>query len=95
MDKKTEAREGGPKENGYWVYLLRCRDGSLYCGITTDPERRLEEHNNGRGAKYTRSRGPCELAWLEPADDRPAALRREAEIKALRREEKLKLIGTS
>lgn len=72
--------------------MLRCGDGSLYTGITTDVERRLEEHRNGKGAKYTRSRGPLELVYAEDCSDKSAALKRELEIKAMTRAEKLKLI---
>ena len=75
-----------------WVYLLRCADGSLYCGWTDDPERRLRAHNAGRGAKYTRSRRPVELVWLEACADREEAMSREWHIKRLPREEKLRMI---
>ncbi len=75
------------------VYVLRCADGSLYTGVTTDLERRLRQHNDGSGAAYTRSRLPVSLAWHEDAADRPAALRRELQIKSLRRSAKLSLIG--
>ena len=75
------------------VYILRCRDGSLYTGITTDPERRLAEHNSDRGAtRYTRARRPVQMIYTEPAEDRAAASRREAAIKRLSRAEKLRLI---
>ena len=77
----------------YWVYLLRCGDGSLYTGCTNDLARRLRAHQSGRGAKYTRSRLPVELVYREPAADRSAALRREAAIKALTRAEKLALLA--
>jgi putative endonuclease len=70
------------------VYVARCRDGTLYTGITTDPERRLAEHNRGCGGAYTRSRLPLILAYLEPAIDRSDALRREYAIKRMSREEK-------
>jgi putative endonuclease len=70
------------------VYLARCRDGSFYTGITTDPERRLSEHNAGRGAAYTRSRLPVSLVYWEPADDRSCALRREHAIRRLTRNAK-------
>ena len=75
------------------VYLLRCADGTLYTGITTDIDRRLAEHNGegGLGARYTRSRRPVELAYVEPADSRAAAARREAAIKQLDRTRKLAL----
>ena len=74
------------------VYVLQCGDGSLYTGISTDVARRLEEHRSGKGAKYTRSRGPLELVYQEDCPDKSAALKRELEIKALSRAEKLKLI---
>lgn len=74
----------------WWVYILRCADGSLYTGITRDVDRRLAEHNGegGAGARYTRARRPVSLAYCEPAVDRAAASRREAEIKALDRTQK-------
>jgi predicted GIY-YIG superfamily endonuclease len=76
----------------WYLYILRCKDGSLYTGITTDVEKRLEAHRLGRGAKYTRGRGPLELVYQEECGDHSAALHRELEIKRLPREEKLKLI---
>jgi len=74
------------------VYILRCRDGSLYTGITTDIEKRLAAHNSGKGAKYTRSRKPVELVYQEDCCDHSAALKRELEIKALNKVEKMKLL---
>lgn len=74
------------------LYMLRCRDGSLYTGITTDVEKRLEAHRSGKGAKYTRGRGPLELVYQEGCGDHSTALKREIEIKALTREDKLNLI---
>jgi putative endonuclease len=76
-----------------YVYLLRCADGSLYCGWTTDPERRLRQHQAGTASRYTRRRRPVEYALLIAAADRSAALREEARIKALSRAEKLALIA--
>jgi putative endonuclease len=70
------------------VYLARCGDGSLYTGVTTDPERRLAEHNNGSGAAYTRSRLPVRLVYQETVEDRSQALRREHKIRQLNRSEK-------
>ena len=75
-----------------YVYLLRCADGSLYCGWTTDPEARLAAHNSGRGAKYTRSRLPAELVYTEAYEDRHEALSREWHIKRMSHAEKEKLI---
>ena len=74
------------------VYLLRCRDGSLYTGITNNLGRRLAAHRAGTASAYTRSRGPVRLVYREPARDRGAALRREAAIKRLTRLAKLELI---
>ena len=76
----------------WYLYILRCKDNTLYTGITTDVEKRLEAHRSGKGAKYTRGRGPLELVYREECGDHPNALRREAEIKRLPREEKLRLI---
>src|SRR3954468_2753196 len=76
-----------------FVYLLRCGDGSLYCGWTTDPERRLRKHQAGTGSRYTKRRGPVEYALVMPAADRSAALREEARIKKLTRPEKLALVA--
>ena len=78
--------------NTWKLYILRCGDGSLYTGITTDVAKRLEVHRSGKGAKYTRSRGPLELVYEEECGDHSAALKRELEIKKLSREEKMKLI---
>lgn len=75
-----------------WVcYLLECADGTLYCGITNDLDKRIAAHNAGGGAKYTRGRGPLRLVYREACEDKPAALRREREIKRMRRQEKLAL----
>lgn len=74
------------------VYILRCGDGSLYTGCTNDLSRRLEAHQRGKGAKYTRSRLPVTLAYQEAAPDRSAALRREAAIKRLTKQQKLAMI---
>ncbi len=75
----------------YWVYILECSDGSLYTGSTNGVRRRLAEHNKGRGSKYTRSRLPVVLRYVERARDRRSALRREFQIKGLRRSDKLLL----
>ena len=76
----------------YFCYLLRCADGSLYTGVTTDVERRLREHNGTGGARYTSSRRPVQLAWKEAHADRSSAQRREAEIKGWSRKRKLALV---
>jgi putative endonuclease len=77
------------------VYIAECADQTLYTGWTTNLERRLKEHNAGRGAKYTRSRAPVQLVYVEDQPDRRAALQRELEIKRLSRPEKLKLIRSA
>ena len=79
-------------ENTWKLYILRCADGSLYTGITTDLVKRIHAHNSGKGAKYTRSRKPVELVYQEDCSDHSAALKRELEVKALTKEQKLKLI---
>ncbi len=80
-------------EKQWGVYILACRDGTLYTGITDNLPRRLKAHNAGKGAKYTRGRGPVELRYWEICADHASALRREWEIKRLSRQEKLALIG--
>ena len=73
--------------------MVRCADGSLYTGWTNHLEERITAHNQGQGAKYTRSRGPVELAYYECFDTKQEAMRREYEIKRLTRQEKLQLIA--
>ena len=80
------------KEHGWWVYILRCADGTLYTGMAGDVERRFRTHSRGRGAKYTRSRLPLELVYREECESHSAALRREAAIKAMTRSQKLELV---
>ena len=77
----------------FYVYILKCADGTLYTGYTTDPERRIKVHNTGKGAKYTRSRRPVELIYIEKFDDKIEAQRREYAIKQLTRAEKENLIN--
>lgn len=79
-------------ESKWTVYLLRCKDDTLYCGITNDLQNRLEMHRSGKGAKYTRGRGPLELVYTESCEDKSAALKRERAIKSLPRQKKLELI---
>ncbi len=78
-----------------WVYLVRCRDGSLYCGWTVDPGRRVAAHNAGTGAAYTRSRRPVRLVWCEAHPDKPSAMRREYALKQLSRAAKLRLVRSA
>lgn len=76
----------------YWVYILRCADGTLYTGTTDDVERRAAVHNSGKGAKYTRGRTPVAVVYREACPDKSAALRREWAVKRMSRAEKLRLI---
>jgi putative endonuclease len=83
---------------GSWqVYIARCADGTLYTGIARDVEKRIAEHNAGKGASanYTRARRPVVLVYQEPADDRSSASKREYQIKQLSRAEKLELVLSS
>ena len=83
------APQGAPP---WWVYLIRCGDDSLYCGIARDVDRRLQQHTTGRGAHYTRGRGPLVVVYREAALDRGRALRRERAIKRLSRDDKEALV---
>ena len=78
----------------WYVYILRCGDGTLYTGVTDDVQHRLAAHRAGKGAKYTRGRGPLELAYTEEQPDRSAALRREIQVKKLTRRQKLELCSS-
>lgn len=75
-----------------FTYILKCADGTLYCGWTNDLEKRLKVHNDGKGAKYTRSRLPVTLVYYEEFETAKEAQKREYQIKKLSRKEKLKLI---
>lgn len=80
----------------WWVYIVCCADHTLYTGVAKDVAKRLDEHNNSRkAAKYTRVRRPVEVVYLEPADNRSAAMKREMAIKALSRKQKQQLIQVS
>ena len=86
---------GDLTKNKFFVYLLRCCDGTLYCGITNDLERRLRTHNAGKGSRYTRARLPVLLAYAERAKSKSAALKREYKIKSYSRARKEKLVNAS
>ena len=77
----------------WWVYLLRCEDGTLYCGIALDVAARLAQHEAGKGAKYTRGRGPLTLVYREACGSKTEALRRERVIKRMPRAKKAALAG--
>lgn len=76
----------------YYCYIVECADGTYYTGWTTDPPRREKQHNAGRGARYTSTRRPVRLIYTEEQPDKISALKRERAIKALKREQKKKLI---
>ena len=81
-----------PEEGGHYVYVVQCSDGSFYTGYTTDVQRRVAEHNEGEGAKYTKGRRPVELVHVESFADQSSAMQREYAIKQLRRGAKESLI---
>ena len=76
----------------WYIYILRCKDGKLYTGITNNLKRRLKAHNSGNGCRFTKYRIPVELVYSKKARSRPMALRREAQIKRMPRIKKLELI---
>jgi putative endonuclease len=78
---------------GWTLYVIRCRDGSLYTGVTTDLDRRLQQHNAGKGGAYTRAKRPVRLIYSESHPDRSAALKGEARMKALSKTEKERLLS--
>lgn len=82
------------EETGHFAYMLRCADGTIYSGYSTDPNRRAAMHNSGRGAKYTRSRLPVQLVFTEHFSTKSEALKREVELKKLSHAEKLALISS-
>lgn len=92
--EKSKKERIHPMNKQPCVYILRCRDSSLYTGWTNDIESRLSAHNNGCGAKYTRGRRPITLVYLEELPDKSSALRREAAIKKMKRSQKEALIET-
>lgn len=89
------SRTNVPTDAAWLVYILRCRDGSLYTGITNDLSKRLQSHAAGKASRYTRSRLPVRLAYQEPQATKSLALKREAAIKALSRAAKLRLMAGS
>lgn len=74
-----------------YCYILECADGTYYTGWSTDPNRRMDQHNKGKGARYTKTRRPVKLVYVEPQPDKISALKRERAIKALTRKQKMKL----
>lgn len=92
--KKRRAEYNAPVMGSWYVYLVKCRDGTFYTGITTDIARRLEEHNRGIGARYTRGRRPVKLVYWESLADRSHAATREYALKQLSHAEKASMAGT-
>ncbi|HEY5949240.1 MAG TPA: GIY-YIG nuclease family protein [Kofleriaceae bacterium] len=82
-----------PRSRAWVVYLVRCRDNTLYCGVTNDLAARLAVHGTARGAKYTRNRGPVQLVYVRKCRGKRAAMRLEYRIKQLTRREKLALVA--
>ncbi len=78
--------------DGNYVYMVRCSDGSLYTGWSTNPVKRAAVHNSGKGAKYTKSRRPVELVYYEKLETKQEAMSREAFIKKMKRSEKMQLV---
>lgn len=83
-----------PNEKGYYVYLIRCEDGSLYCGWTTHLVNRFKSHQSGKGAKYTKAHKPVEIYYYESFNSKIEACKREYEIKQMSHQEKLNLKRT-
>lgn len=92
MSRADPPTPPGHASGTWYVYMIRCADGSLYTGISTEPERRLAEHSAGRGARYTRGRGPLSLVYVQAVSDHGGALRREREIKRMDRRTKEGLV---
>lgn len=94
MPAATDPEEPGASPGAWFLYLIRCRDGTLYTGIATDVERRLAEHRGPerRGARYLRGRGPLQLLFARPVGTRESALRLEYRIKRLTRAQKEELV---
>ena len=92
MQKQDRRQRAKPPGETWYVYLLRCADGSLYTGIAKDVSRRCQQHNAGTASRYTRCRLPVELVYQEVHASQGSALRREAAIKTLSRQQKLSLM---
>ena len=88
----TRKTQSDSPDDGWQVYIVRCTDSTLYTGVAKDLDARIEQHNSGRGAKYTRGRGPVDLVYSERAKNRSAAQQREHEIKRMAASDKTALI---
>jgi putative endonuclease len=91
-EKPTSSEDRSAPGGGHYVYVVECSDGTYYTGYTTDVDRRVAEHNDGEGAKYTRGRRPVELVHVEAFDEQSEAMQREYAIKQLRRAAKERLV---
>ncbi|HEU4929034.1 MAG TPA: GIY-YIG nuclease family protein [Candidatus Krumholzibacteria bacterium] len=92
-DSSTAEIAAGVSASAAWfVYIVECADGTLYAGVARNAEARVAKHNDGSGAKYTRTRRPVELVYVEPVTDRGTALKREHEIKRMSAGEKRRLV---
>jgi predicted GIY-YIG superfamily endonuclease len=94
MNRETASTDRKNPADQWFIYILRCADGSLYTGITKDVKRRCQQHNDGTASRYTRSRRPVILVYREPYRSQGQALKREAAIKALTRQQKAAIIAT-
>ena len=92
MTSKPDSGRQNLDNDQHYVYVVRCSDDSLYTGYTTDVDRRIQEHNDGEGAKYTRGRNPVELVHVEGYSSREEAMSHEHEIKQMTRTHKLELV---
>ena len=92
MKEKEKRRRGRPRKDPWFLYMLRCKDGTFYTGITNDLDRRLKKHNAGKGARYTRARRPVKIIYRETLKSRTQALVRECAVKAFSRKTKEALI---
>ncbi|OEF25558.1 GIY-YIG nuclease family protein [Vibrio rumoiensis] len=88
-----DLQQGKPPSKDWYVYLIRTRTNTLYCGITNDLERRFEQHQIGKGAKYLRGKGPLNLEWSQVVADKSAALKEEIRIKKLSKVQKERLVS--
>ncbi|GLO63767.1 hypothetical protein MACH09_42750 [Vibrio sp. MACH09] len=93
MLSKMEENEKDPQRSTWWVYLIRTQNRSLYCGITTDIPRRFKMHQQGKGAKYLRGKGPLVLEWSQQLDSQSNALRLEYQIKQFSKKNKERIIA--
>ena len=91
MPRKDRKQKVSPADGGWFVYMVCCADGSLYTGITKDLARRCQQHNDGAASRYTRSRLPVKVVYREAHPSQSSALKREAAIKALTRQGKLRI----